>query len=170
MTSTDWLTRAESAADVSAIRSITAAAFEGLAEADLVDALRSDPAWVDALSVVSTTSAGRVVGHALMTRCHIDDAPALALAPCSVLPEFQGRGAGSAAIRAALEAARGLGEEFVVVLGHPGYYPRFGFTRASTAGIRLTIDVPDEALMALALSPGQVLPPGTVRYAAPFGI
>ncbi|MYX43812.1 GNAT family N-acetyltransferase, partial [Streptomyces sp. SID89] len=79
-------------------------------------------------------------------------------------------GAGSAAVRAALRAAEGLGEQYVVVLGHPSYYPRFGFTRASAHGIGLSIDVPDEALMALALDAGRPLPAGTVRYAAPFGI
>lgn len=170
MTSTPWLTRPEAAADLSVIRSLTTAAFGSDDEADLVDALRTDPAWIDGLSVVSTSPEGQVVGHALMTRCHIDGVPALALAPCSVLPEFQRRGAGSAAIQAVLGAARDLGEAYVVVLGHAGYYPRFGFTRASPAGIRLTIDVPDEALMSLSLSPDRPLPSGTVRYAAPFGI
>jgi putative acetyltransferase len=167
---TDWVTRPETAADVDVIRDITASAFGTTAEADLVDALRSDPAWIDGLSLVATTPGGRVVGHALLTRCHVDDVPALCLAPCSVLPERQRTGAGTAAINAALAAARSRGEAFVIVLGHPGYYPRFGFRRASEAGIRLSIEVPDEALMALALDPARPLPSGTVRYAAPFGI
>ncbi len=170
MPSTTWLTRAETDGDLHAVRSVIEAAFGTPAEADLVDALRDDAAWIDGLSIVSTTAAGQVVAHALLTRCHIDDVPALCLAPCSVLPELQRTGAGSAAIRAALEAARALGERSVVVLGHPDYYPRFGFRRASSAGIRLTIDVPAEALMALSLSPDHVLPSGTVSYAAPFGI
>jgi predicted N-acetyltransferase YhbS len=63
-----------------------------------------------------------------------------------------------------------MGEAFVVVLGHPTYYPRFGFTRASQHGIGLSIDVPDEALMALTLDPTRPLPRGTVHYAEPFGI
>lgn len=83
--------------------------------------------------------------------------------------EHQRTGAGSAAIRAALGAAEQAGENFVIVLGHPSYYPRFGFTRASEYGIRPSIDVPDEALMALSLDSVR-LPSGTVRYAAPFGI
>ncbi|HLL32790.1 MAG TPA: N-acetyltransferase, partial [Streptomyces sp.] len=109
-------------------------------------------------------------GHALLTRCHIGEVPALALAPCAVRPERQRTGAGSAAIRAALRAATDAGERYIVVLGHPGYYQRFGFTRASAHGIALSIDVPDEALMALALDPAHPLPGGTVRYAAAFGI
>ncbi len=55
------------------------------------------------------------------------------------------------------------------MLGHPGYYPRFGFTRASLHGIKPTVDVPDEALLALDLDSNRPLPSGTLRYAAPFG-
>ncbi|WSL14575.1 N-acetyltransferase [Streptomyces sp. NBC_01283] len=165
-----WITRAETSADIPAIRAVVAAAFETPAEADLVDALRADTAWTDGLSVVTTDRAGRIVGHALLTRCHIGDTPALCLAPVAVLPEHQKTGAGSAAIRAALGVATDRGERFVTVLGHPAYYPRFGFTRASTYGIGINIDVPDEAMMALALDAGHPLPSGMVRYAAPFGI
>ena len=166
----NWITRAETSADNRAVRDINLAAFPTSEEADLVDALREDPSWIEDLSFVSTGDDGRPVGFALLTRCHIGDVPALCLAPCAVRPEWQRTGAGSAAVRAALAAARDMGEHYVVVLGHPAYYPRFGFTRASAHGIGLTIDVPDEALMALALDAGHPLPGGTVRYAAPFGI
>ncbi|MFJ4364679.1 GNAT family N-acetyltransferase [Streptomyces chartreusis] len=166
----NWITRAETSADIRAVRDINLAAFPTSEEADLVDALREDPCWIEGLSLVSTDDDGRPVGFALLTRCHIGDVPALCLAPCAVRPEWQRTGAGSAAVRAALAAARDMGEHHVVVLGHPAYYPRFGFTRASAHGIGLTIDVPDEALMALALDAGHPLPGGTVRYAAPFGI
>ncbi|WP_367140094.1 MULTISPECIES: GNAT family N-acetyltransferase [Streptomyces] len=169
-THSNWITRAETGADIPAVREIVLAAFETPLEADLVDALRNDPAWIDGLSVVSTGEDGRLVGHALLTRCHIGDTPALCLAPVAVLPEYQGSGAGSAAIRAALAAAADRGERFVTVLGHPAYYPRFGFGRASAYGIGLTIDVPDEAMMAMSLDETHALPSGTVRYAAPFGI
>lgn len=106
----------------------------------------------------------------MLTRCHIGDTPALCPAPVAVLPEYQKTGAGSAAIRAALRAAKDMGERYVTVLGHPAYYPRFGFTGASAHGIRLSIEVPDEAMMALTLDEAHPLPGGTVRYAAPFGI
>ncbi|MEV2251631.1 N-acetyltransferase [Streptomyces sp. NPDC050147] len=168
--SNTWITRAETSADVPAVRAVVVAAFDTPAEADLVDALRADPAWIDGLSVVTTDRDGKVVGHALLTRCHIGDTPALCLAPVAVLPEHQKTGAGAAAIRAALAMAKDKGEHFVTVLGHPAYYPRFGFARASTYGIGISIDVPDEAMMALALDAGHQLPSGTVRYAAPFGI
>jgi putative acetyltransferase len=145
-------------------------AFETPAEADLVDALRDDASWLPGLSVVATDRTGRVVAHALLTRCSIGATPALCLAPCAVLPELQRRGAGSAALRAALDAARKQGETYVTVLGRPGYYPRFGFRRASTFGITADLDVPDEALMAMTLDEARPLPAGTIRYAAPFGI
>lgn len=166
----NWITRAETSADIPAVRDINLTAFETSSEADLVDALRADPAWIEGLSLVATDDDGRPVGYALLTRCHIGDVPALCLAPCAVRPERQSNGAGSAVIRAALAAAKDKGEHYVVVLGHPTYYPRFGFDRASAHGIGLTIDVPDEALMALTLDATHPLPGGTVHYAAPFGI
>lgn len=165
-----WTTRAETSADIGTVRAINLAAFDTATEADLVDALRNDPAWIDGLSLLATEDNDTPVGHALLTRCHIGATPALCLAPCAVIPTRQGSGAGSAAIRAALEAAKSHGEHFVTVLGHPAYYPRFGFTRASTHGIGLTIEVPDEALMAMTLDEAHPLPSGTIHYAAPFGI
>ncbi|WP_405020501.1 N-acetyltransferase [Kitasatospora sp. NBC_00070] len=164
-----WATRPETATDHPAIRAVVLAAFETAAEADLVEALRADGSWVPGLSVVAETPDGTVVGHALLTRCHIDDTPALCLAPVAVLPGHQRTGVGAAVVRAALAAARVRGEHTVTVLGHPSYYPRFGFSRASRHGIKTTADVPDEALMALDLDSNSPLPSGTLRYAAPFG-
>ncbi|MGW1998229.1 GNAT family N-acetyltransferase [Embleya sp. NPDC001921] len=168
--SNTWITRVETDADIPTVHTVNAAAFETSAEADLVDALRGDPSWIPGLSIVTIDGNDRPVGYALLTRCHIDDVPALCLAPVAVLPEYQKTGAGSAAVRGVLRAAEDMGEHHVVVLGHPTYYPRFGFTRASTHGIGLTIEVPDDALMALAFDADHPLPSGTVHYAAPFGI
>lgn len=166
---TRWTTRTETGSDATAVREINLAAFATAAEADLVDALRTDPHWIPGLSILAMTSDGIPVGHALLTRCHIGDVPALCLAPCAVLPRFQRTGAGSAAVQAGLDAARVRGERHVVVLGHPGYYPRFGFGRASDHGIHLSIEVPDDALMVLSLD-NSPIPSGRVRYAAPFGV
>ncbi|MDL5155126.1 GNAT family N-acetyltransferase [Actinomycetospora termitidis] len=165
-----WSTREERPGDEAAIRAVVTEAFPTPAEADLVDALRADPvAWV-ALSFVTTGPDGEVVGHALLTRCHVDGGPALALAPCAVLPQHQGRGAGSAAIRAVLDTARDRGENLVIVLGHADYYPRFGFIPASARGVRAPFDVPDEAFMALALDITRSTPSGTVAYPPAFGV
>ena len=167
---TAWTTRAETPDDVRAIRAVNLAAFPTSEEADLVDALRASDAWIDGLSIVAEDTEGTVVAHALLTRCHVDSAPALALAPCAVLPRVQRSGAGSAAIRAGLEAARAMGENLVLVLGHADYYPRFGFTAASTFGIRPSFDVPDDAMMALPLDPDAETPRGTIAYPKPFGV
>jgi putative acetyltransferase len=167
---TAWTTRPETGADAPAIREVNLAAFPSEEEADLVDALRASDAWIDGLSVVAEDPEGTVVAHALLSRCHVDGVPALALAPCAVLPRVQRTGAGSAAIRAGLEAARALGENLVVVVGHPDYYRRFGFIPASEFGIHTSFEVPDEALMALALAPSAETPRGTIAYPAPFGV
>ena len=94
----------------------------------------------------------------------------LALAPCATLPAQQRRGAGSAAIRAALAAAREQGENLVVVLGHGEYYPRFGFTPASGVGVTAPFDVPDEAFLAIALDPERPTPRGQIAYPPAFGV
>lgn len=166
-----WRVRPETPADREAVRAVELAAFPTAEEADLVDALRADPgAWIDGLSYVAEDEAGDVVGHALLTRCLVGDRPALALAPCAVLPDRQRTGAGGAAIRGALEAARARGENLVVVLGHAEYYPRFGFVPASGWGIAPPFEVPDEAFMALRLDPSAEAPRGTVGYPAAFGV
>ncbi|MGW3471852.1 GNAT family N-acetyltransferase [Saccharopolyspora sp. NPDC000995] len=165
-----WTTRPETEADVPAIRAVNLDAFPTAVEAGVIEALRKDPAWIDGLSIVAENANGEVVGHSLLTRSHVSGFPVLTLGPCAVLQRFQRTGAGSAAIRAGLEAARAMGEKLVLVLGHPEYYPRFGFKRASEFGIGLTIEVPDEAMMALPLDPEAEIPSGKVRYPAPFGI
>lgn len=71
---------------------------------------------------------------------------------------------------AALDAARVQGENLVVVLGHADYYPRFGFTPASAAGVTAPFEVPDDAFLVLALDPGRTVPRGEVAYPAAFGV
>lgn len=166
-----WTARPERAADRASIRAVLLEAFPTSLEADLVEALRADAAaWLPELSIVAATPDGTIAGYSLLTRCHVGDEPALALGPCAVRPEHQSRGAGAAAIRAGLDAARRVGENLVVVLGHAEYYPRFGFKRASRHEISAPFEVPDENLMALALQPSTPVPAGLIRYAAAFGV
>ncbi|HEY0949005.1 N-acetyltransferase [Nocardioides sp.] len=166
-----WRTWSERAADLASIREVLLAAFPTSLEADLVEALREDPtAWLPRLSTVAAADDGTVAGYSLLTRCHVGEAPALALGPCAVRPRHQGQGAGTAAIRAGLEAAQRSGENLVVVLGHAEYYPRFGFDRASLFGISASFEVPDENLMALSLAPSSPVPRGQIRYPAAFGV
>ncbi|MER7516555.1 bifunctional class I SAM-dependent methyltransferase/N-acetyltransferase [Streptomyces sp. NPDC126499] len=166
-----WRTRPETAADLAAVRRVEAGAFPTEAEADLVDALRRDPeAWLPGLSYVAEAPDGTVAAHALITRCHVDGVPAAALAPVAVAPERQRQGAGEAVVRAVLDAARLRGERLVLVLGHPEYYPRFGFVRASAYGIKPAFEVPDEAMMALDLDGSGAVARGTISYPAAFGV
>ncbi|MEU2250098.1 N-acetyltransferase [Streptomyces sp. NPDC019224] len=171
MTDITWTVRPEAAADIPAVHAVNAAAFPTEAEAGLVDALRGDPsAWLPGLSYVAESPDGAVAAFALLTRCRVGGAAALALAPVATAPEHQRRGAGSAVVRAALDAARERGERLVLVLGHPEYYPRFGFVPASRYGIRPSFDVPDEAMMALPLDDSAPVPLGTIEYPAAFGV
>ncbi|KUH38158.1 MULTISPECIES: GNAT family N-acetyltransferase [Streptomyces] len=166
-----WPTRPETDADRAAVHAVNAAAFPTPAEADLVDALRADPdAWLPGLSYVAEAPDGSVAAYALITRCRVGDAPAAALAPVAVAPAHQRRGAGQAVVRAVLEAARLRGERLVLVLGHPEYYPRFGFAPASRYGIRPPFDVPDAAMMALVPDGSDRPPSGTITYPPAFGV
>lgn len=166
-----WRTRTECAEDVLSIHAVNAAAFPTEFEADLVDALREDPrAWIDGLSTVTLDENDAIVGYALLTRCTVGGAPALALGPCAVVPEVQKGGAGSAAIRAGLEQARLQGENLVVVLGHAEYYPRFGFRPASQFGVTASFAPPAENFLALVLNPDVAAPSGEIAYAAAFGV
>ena len=109
---------------------VNAASFGTDAEAGLVDALREDPeAWLPGLSYVAEAADGTIAAYALLTRCHVDDVPALALAP-SRCCRHQRQGAGGRRTGGA-GGGTARGERLVLVLGHPEYYPRFGFVPAS---------------------------------------
>ena len=170
--------RAETEADVPAVRQLNELAFGRPQEAALVDALRA--AAHPHVSLVAVED-GEVVGHIFFSPVSIEpDEPvstnaaaagmALGLAPMAVLPDQQNRGIGSQLVREGLRACRSLGCEVVVVLGHPGYYPRFGFVTASRKGLRCEYDVPDEVFMATELSPGALAGVrGLVKYHPAFG-
>lgn len=163
----DLIIRPEAPGDIDAIRALTTAAFDRPDEAEVVDALRESGSGIEGLSFVGLL--GRVVvAHAMLSRCFVGDVSGVCLAPCSVLPDHQRSGSGTAVIEALLSEATRRGEDFAVVLGHPDYYPRFGFTAASGFGITLHVDVPDEALMAMPLA-GDV-PAGPLAFADEFGV
>lgn len=164
--------RGERADDRGAIRAVHRAAFGREDEADLVDRLRTDAAYIASLSLVAECE-GRVVGHIMLTRARVESASgeveALALAPMAVLPRMQRRGVGAALVRGALGEAEKAGYALVVVLGHAAYYPRFGFKPASMYGIVASFPVPDEAFLAVWLGDARPrLLDGKMRYAAAF--
>jgi len=162
--------RPEEPRDHAAVHAIHAAAFETAAEARLVDALRARARPI--VSLVAERD-GAVVGHVLFTPVKLDGHPELALAglaPLAVAPGVQRTGVGSTLTRAGLEHCRAAGFEAAVVLGHPEYYPRFGFVPASRFGIDSEYPVPDEVFMALELREGALEGRGgRARYHAAFG-
>ena len=166
------LIRAERTGDEAAIRGIVAAAFAGSAEADLIEALRLSSAWIPELSRVAVED-DRIVGHVLFTRARIGDAfAAVALAPLAVEPARQRTGIGDALVREGLAVARARGERAVVVIGHPSYYPRFGFGPALPRGLTSVFAQGGhaDAFMVLELAPGALDGiAGPVAYAPAFG-
>ena len=111
-------------------------AGDGSLEATLVDELRADGDLIPALTFVAEVD-GEVVGHVAMSAATVDGraGEVVALGPLGVLPEHQNRGVGSALVHAALGAADALDLRGVVLLGHPDYYPRFGFGPAVDEGV-----------------------------------
>jgi len=111
---------------------------------------------------------GRIVGHVMLSRMRLGDRRPFQLSPLSVAPEAQGRGIGSALTRAAVERADRAGEAFVLLLGHPGYYPRFGFEPAAPLGILPPRDFGD-AWMLIRLSAWDPSIRGVVEFPPAFG-
>jgi len=142
--------RSETAGDYPAIHEVHASAFGQENEAVLVEELRGSPGYDAELSLVAERD-GRVIGHILFSPIAIrtarDPTTALVLAPMAVLAEHQNAGVGSQLVRRGLDACRRLGHRLVVVVGHPEFYPRFGFRPTSRRGLRLPFDVPDEAFL-----------------------
>jgi len=163
--------RPEEAKDYDQVRAINLAAFEGGPEADLVDILRASCA--EYLSLVAEDG-GEAVGHILFTPVTIEGptggAEGMGLAPMAVRPERQRCGIGSQLVSHGLEMLQKRSCPFVVVLGHPEYYPRFGFKRASAFGLRSQWDgVPDEAFMVTVFDRGAMPDGGGVaRYRDEF--
>jgi len=154
----------------SLIRSINEAAFGRPDEADLVDALRT--AGVVLVSLVAEVDQ-RIVGHILFSRMWIEttsgSCPAAALAPMAVLPGHQRRGIGRRLIRHGLDLLRRRGERIVIVLGHPDYYPRFGFSSEKARSLESPFS--PKSFMAMELSPGALDGiRGRVRYPVAFGL
>ena len=166
--------RPETAEDYDATHEVNALAFGREVESRLVEALRALPDFIAGLSLV-VVEASRVVGHILFSPFVIEmkdgAVPALTLAPLAVRPEFQNQGIGSQLVRDGLERCRTLGHRIVVVVGHPNYYPRFGFCPARARGLEAPFPVPDEAFMVLELVPGALDGvAGMVRFPPPFGV
>ena len=135
----------------------------------LVERLRKSAAFIPELSLVAEID-GKIVGHILITKLKINEFDSLALAPVSVLPEFQGKGIGGKLIIESHKKAKELGYQSIVLLGHETYYPRFGYERADKYGIELPFEVPKENCMVIELTKnGLKGVSGMVVYPNEFG-
>jgi len=162
--------RPEIAGDGQGIYRVNEEAFSGAGEAGLVDKLRARNGFT--LSLVAIRGS-QVVSHALFSPVTIEspdgNLAGLGLGPVAVLPAFQRQGIGSLLIDAGIDQSRQAGYPFIVVLGHPAYYPRFGFVPASRHGIKFEYDAPAEAFMIVELRRGALAGHrGTAKYQPEF--
>ena len=166
----DVAIRLEQPVDLPAIRTVNLAAFAKAAEANLVDVLRANGKAT--LSLVAVQD-NQVVGHILFSPATMDSNDAhcrvLALGPMAVLPGRQGQGIGSLLVRAGLDHCKQAGVGCIVVLGHPTFYPRFGFKTASQFGIGCEYDVPAKYFMVAEFTDGALSSiSGIARYEPEF--
>jgi putative acetyltransferase len=164
--------RPETPADYNAIHALVAAAFGRESEANLVRLLRADTnAYVPELALVAEER-DEIVGHIMLTNATlhgVEDWQVLALGPLAVTPERQRTGAGIALTEAALDIADARGAPLVVLLGHPTYYPRFGFEPARGRGITPpSEEMSDAAFMVKTLSNYEERYQGRFEYAPAF--
>ena len=162
--------RRERVTDREGVRLVNEEAFGRPGEADLVELLHRRGHVT--LSLVAADGE-KIVGHILFTTVRVvaekGEWSAVALGPMGVLPSHQGTGVGSQLVRAGLEGCRQVGEPIVFVLGHPDYYPRFGFVPSSSAGITSEFAVVDEVFMVSELESGALAGrTGVVHYPPPF--
>lgn len=162
--------RRELQGDVESIRAVNKQAFGQDDEAAIIEKLRNRGALM--LSLVALRN-GQLVGHIAFSTVIIEadtsSFEAVALAPMAVLPSYQRQGIGSQLVRAGLKECCHLGHHIVVVLGHPTFYPRFGFVPARAKGINCEFDVPEEAWMIAELRAGALAGrAGTVRFQSEF--
>lgn len=167
-----FIIRPEVDTDHAAVSRLLDQAFGQPDEGVLVGRLRDHEAYIPSLSLVAEINS-KIIGHILFSKIIIEDGPrqhpSLALAPLAVLPDYQKTGVGSALVKNGLDIACQEGFTSVIVLGHPEYYPRFGFKPASQWQISTTFEVSDENYMALPLQPDALKHvSGSVRYADPF--
>ena len=166
--------RQEHNKDFQSVYALVKAAFESVEHADgneqdLVNALRKSGSYIPELSLVAEDD-GKIVGHIMFTKLKIANQVQLALAPLSVMPEYQKQGIGTALIQEGHKRAKALGYGYSVVLGSEKYYPRTGYLPAKNYGISAPFEVPDENFMVCKLSENAPAVSGVVQYAKEFGI
>ncbi len=168
------LIRKERPQDYKTVYSVVKEAFESAEhsdgnEQDLVTALRKGDAFIPDLSLVAEIN-GKIVGHIMFTRARVGGNTVLALAPLSVIPEYQRKGIGISLIKEGHKIARESGYEYSVVLGSQSYYTKAGYLPADKFGIKPSFDVPNENFMACKIKEDASGIHGIIQYAKEFGI
>jgi putative acetyltransferase len=163
--------RPETEGDVSAIREVNRLAFGRQNESGLIEAIRASEFFVPELSLVALSD--EVIGHILFSILSIETengtVPTLGLAPMAVKPEYQNQGVGTTLVREGLEKCAELGFGHVVVLGHPNFYPKFGFVTAKSKEIQPPFPVRDDVFMVYEIQTGSLEGiRGKVKYPPAF--
>lgn len=138
--------RTERAEDIAAIGEVNRRAFEQPDEADLVDRLRGLERSLSLVAVDEMPDGTeQVIGHLLITPVRLDPhQPNLdlrAIGPMAVTPEHQRQGIGSRLVEEAIARCTDRGVDALFVLGHPDFYPRFGFEPSAPHGITSEYEV-----------------------------
>lgn len=163
----NFIIRQEQESDYESTEKVVKIAFASADQSDqnehkLVSRIRQSDVFIPGLSLVAVNKdKNEILGHILLSKVLIGNGDnqkveSLALAPVSVLPDYQNKGIGKSLIQKALEKAKELGFQSVIVLGHPEYYPKFGFRKSSLWQIKAPFEVPEEALMAIELQKGSL--------------
>lgn len=168
------LIRKEKIQDYESVYSLVKEAFSSAEHADgkeqdLVNALRKGEAFIPELSLVAEID-GKIVGHIIFSKAKISDTEVLALAPLSVLPEYQRKGIGTALIKEGHRIANELGYGYSIVLGSEQYYPKIGYLPADTFDVKPPFDVPRENFMICKINENAPAVHGIVKYAKEFGV
>lgn len=166
--------RPEIPSDYQGIREVNILAFNNQEnEAKLVELIRQSENFIPQLSLVAETENQEMIGHILISTITLvtehGKISTLGLSPMAVKPGYQNKGVGSALVSSALEACKESGYQHIFVLGHPNFYPRFGFASSKTFGIHPPFPVPAEVFMAIELESGSLAGmQGRIEYPSAF--
>nr|WP_289039213.1 N-acetyltransferase [uncultured Allobacillus sp.] len=176
----NFIVRQEQVNDYKTTENVVKTAFESAEHSDkdehnLVARIRKSDGFIPELSLVAVNKeSDEILGHILLSEILIvsddnEQVDSLALAPVSVLPDYQNKGIGKALIQIALEKSNELGFQSVIVMGYPEYYQRFGFRKSSLWQIKAPFEVPEDVFMAIELQKGSLdNVSGLVKYPSAF--
>ncbi|NJJ39114.1 GNAT family N-acetyltransferase [Paenibacillus apii] len=153
--------RTESAADFEEVYNLNFLAFGNREdESKLIERIRKSEGFIPDLSIVAEIDM-QIVGHLLLSKAIVEDEgnrhEVIVLAPIAVNPNYQKQGIGSQLIYEGFNRCIALGFNIILLIGHPSYYPKFGFKAARNYGLELKqFNVPDDVFMVCELKEGEL--------------